>query len=430
MSSFANWQGLAKRRYGKFVDPLPSPNTFADFMDFVPKDQRPGDTYEFPVRLGLEHGVTHDVSRTAFTLLGSKDSVALPARLRGAAINMQGRIPRDVLAAFNNGVSNGGDGGGSYMDAIDAKVLGLAGGGELYREIALHYGPGTGAAAANIGVCSTVVSGTNFGSSGPMVVDLTRASWSAGLWNLMVGAYVDVYAANGSTLKESEVEVTAVDPSHNRVTLSKSGVTTDIDPTDIILPRGSKGKSCYGAQAILENTGSLFELDAAVYPQWRAIQIAIGGALTRAKIMALAAKLQQNGVKKGGKLFVNANTFADLAEEANQLQRFNENTASVKRQGAENLEYKTPAGVIEVAVDMIMKQSIAMFFATGVAKRVGSTDLTFRTQGSREWFFQELENAAGAQLQMFSNQAPICEIPYHCAILSTISNTGDTLPSA
>lgn len=431
MSTAANWEGMLKRRYGAYSDPMPSPNTFADYMEFIPKEQRPGDTYEFPVALGLEHGVTHDNTRTAFTLLGAKDSIVKPARLRGAAINMQGKIPRDMLAAMANGNSKSGDSGGSYFDGLDAKVMGLSKGAEFYRELALHYGPGAGAAgASNIGVVSTIVSGTNLGAGGPIVCDLTRGSWSAGLWNLMVGALVDIYEADHTTLVESDVEVLAVNPTLNRVTLAKTGVTTDVDATDVIIQRSAKGKSCMGVQPILENATTLFEINAATYPQWRAISFAVGGAVTRAKILNLAARLQQNGLKKGGKMFVNANTFAVLAEEAAALQRFTGNTEEIKRQGAENLEYKTPAGVVEVAVDMVMKQGIFMFLAKGVGKRVGSTDNTFRTQGSREWFFQELENAAGAQLQCFSNQAPVLETPYWCAIGTGVTNTGDTLPSA
>lgn len=430
MSTAANWEGFLKRRYGRFADPLPSPNTFADFLEFIPREMRPGDTYEFPVQLGIEHGVTHDISRTAFTLLGAKDSVALPARLRGAAINMQGRIPRDMLAAMGNGNSNGGDSGGSYFDGLDAKVMGLAKGAEFYREIALHYGPGSStAAASNIGVVAAIISGTNLGAGGPIVCEITKASWTAGLWNLMVGGYVDVYEADGTTLVESDVEVTGVpNAAVNRIRLAKSGVTTDVDATDIIVPRGSKAKSCFGMQAILENTGAMFEINAGTYPQWKAVTHAIGGAFTRAKILSLAAKLQQNGLKKGGKLFVNANAFADLAEEAND-QRTDFGKDAVIEQGAENLLYKTPAGIVEVAVDMLMKQSIAMFIARDTGKRVGSTDNTFRTQGSREWFFQELENAAGAQLQCFSNQAPVLEIPYHCAICTGVVSTGDTAPT-
>lgn len=400
-------------------------------MEFIPQEQRPGDTYEFPVNLGLEHGVTFDNTRTAFDLLGAKDSVVLPARLMGSAINMQGRIPRDMLAAMGNGASNGGDGGGSYFSGLDAKVMALAKGGEFYREIALHYGPGGAAAAAsNIGVVSTVISGTNLGAGGPMVVELTRASWSGGLYNLMVGGYVDIYQADGTTLVAADVEVTGVPaPGTNRIRLAKTGSAAVVAGTDVIVPRGSKGKACYGMQAILENTGTLFEINASTYPQWNAVKYPIGGPMLRAKILGMAALLQENGLKRGGKLFLNAKAFADLAEEAND-QRTDFGPDAVIRQGAENLMYKTPAGVIEVAVDMIMKQSLGMFIARDVGKRVGSTDNTFRTQGSREWYFQELENAAGAQLQCFTNQAPVLEIPYHCAILTGIASTGDTIPTA
>jgi hypothetical protein len=314
------------------------------------------------------------------------------------------------------------------------KVTTLAKSGDFYREIALHYGPGPGSTAlCDIGVVSTIVSGTNLGAGGPIVCDLTRASWSVGLWNNLVGGYVDIYEADGATLVESDVEVTAVDPTHNRITLSKSGVTTDVDATDKIMPRSAKGRSCVGVQGILENVGSLFEISAATYPQWRSVSYSVGGAMSRAKIMRLAARLQQNGLKDGGKLFVNGNAFADLAEEANELQRFVGNNGaegSVTFQGQQNLSYKTPAGIIEVAVDLVQKQSLGFFIAKNTGIRVGSTDNTFSSPGSRQWFFQELEGKAGARIQLFGNQAPLLKIPYWCAELTGIASNADTTPSA
>lgn len=424
MSSYTNWQGYLKTRYGAFSDPLPSPNTIADFVPFMTAEKI-GDLFQFPVRLGLEHGVTRDDTRSAFSLSGALDSVVLPAQISGSSINMEGTIPRPMQAAMAAGNM------ASYDQSMDAKILGLAGGGELNREIDLHYGVGPGATVSdNIGVISTVVSGTNLGSSGPIVCDLTSASWSAGLWNLMVGAEVDIYDPDLSTPVETHVTVTAVSVANNRLTLSKTGSTALPATSDIIVPRDGLGNSCYGLNAILSNSGSLFNISAATYPQWKALSYAVSGAMTRAHVLAFAARLQQNGLKEGGKLFLNANAVADLIEEASDYQRYNNNTDSVKVQGAENVTYKTPAGLIEVATDMIMKQSLGMFLANENGKRVGTTDLTFRLPGSDDWFYQELESSAGSKLQMYSEQGIILTKPYHNALLTGISSTGDTDPSA
>jgi len=432
MSSAANWQGHLRRRYGGIINPLPEPDSLSALLSFIPKSKRPGDTYEKNVTLGIEHGVTFDNTRTSYSFNSAKDSVSLPARLRGSSISVISRIPRDMLHALQTL-----DRTNSDMTGLDSKVEMTARGAEFYRELAMHYAPGPDSTAlANIGVVSTIVSGTNLGAGGPIVCDLTRASYSAGIWNLMVGGYVDIVESDGSTVVETDVEVTAVSHANNRITLSKSGVTTDVDATDIILPRGSLALSCVGVQAILENTGSLFEIDAAVYPQWQAISYASGGAMTKAKVLALGARLEENGLKSGGWLKVNAKTFSDLAEEASDLQRFTSNggTSDVKKLGASALEYKTGCGVIRVETDLIMKQSIGMFIGKGmdgkaVGCRVGSTDNTFEQPGDRN-IVHKLEGSAGSQIECYSNQAPLIEIPYHCAIVTGITNTGDTTPSA
>jgi len=412
---------MLKRRYGPLVDPLPSPNTMAEHLPFE-TGKALGDDFQVTVKLGLEHGVTRDNTRTAFTLMGAVDSVTKPARLAGSSINIQGRIPREMLAAMSNGNE------ASYGEGLDTKVVGLAAGLEFHREIDLHYGCGSAAAAAaNIGVISTIVSGANLAA--PIVADLTRASYSAGIWNLMVGGIVDILQADATTVRAAEVTVTAVNHSFNRVTLFKTGSAVLPVATDILVPRTGRTLSCYGVQAILENTGSMFGISAATYPQWKALQFAVGGAMTRAKIMSVGARLRQNGLRRGGKMFVNANTFADLAEEGNTLFRELE-AKTIRVQGAENIQYKTACGIVDVAVDDVMKQGIWMFLGNKVGRRVGSTDNTFTLPGSRKWFFQELENAAGAQLQGYMNQAPLLDIPYHCAIGTGVTNTADTSPSA
>jgi hypothetical protein len=427
MSTAANWDGILTRRYGPLKNPTPPVNTYAERFPFIKKGMRGGDEFQHTIVTQLEHGVTRDNTRTSFNLAGAKDGKTAPARLRGSTINMQAEIPRDMLVAG----MNGGTISGEFEDALDLKVLGLLEGAEFSRELDLHWGVGSGAAAAtNIGVVSTIVSGTNLGAGGPIVCDLTRASWAAGIWNKMLGAYVDIYEADHTTLVAAEVEVTGVDTTLNRVTLAKSGSAADVDATDVIVPRLGLGMSCYGMGPILANTGSLFGINAATIPAWRAVAFSAAGAMTRAKILRMAARLNQNGLTTGGILFANGNTFGDLAEELSALQQYTNDKQKAWRAGPSQLMYQTNCGDIEVINDPFMKQGEAHFFAKDQGIRVGSSDITTETPGSTKWHFEQIPGKAGASLQAYACQAPLLELPFLCARVSGLTNGADTTPSA
>lgn len=427
MSSLANWQANFKRRYGSFINPLPSDNTIAEFAKFVQQDRRPGENYNFPVKVGNEHGLTANTDGTAFALNPAIDSQLQNAQLDGATLALVGNVPYDVAFKSNNGAGDGSS-GGAFMRAFDLKIESLMESMEFYREVSLLYGcGGAAAAAANIGVVNASVSGANLAA--PQVINLTRGTWAPGIWNMMQNGLVDVLQSNGTTVRETAVQVQSVDPTQARISLFKTGSANTVAVGDVIVPTGWRTKSCYGLQALLENTGTILNINAGIYPPWNAVKYPVGGALGRAKLLQMAARMYANGIRGGGKLFVSGMTFAELAEEADALQRFTGNTDEVKRQGAEELEYKSPIGTLQVAVHSYMKQGIGMFFKTGTVKRVGSTDVTFRGDGPNDWFFLELPQNAGYQLRVMSNQAPVMEVPYHCAILTGIANTGDIQPA-
>lgn len=433
MSSVANLGGFFKQRYGDFINPLPSDNTIADFGKFVQQDRRPGDKYNFPIQVGLEHGQTANTDGSAFPLNSAIDSQTKNALLEGATIALIGNVPYDVLFKASNGAGNGSQ-GGSFMTAMDYKVKALMQSGELYRELSLLYGPGSGAVnnGGNIGVVSASKSGANLGAN--QFIIITRATWIPGMWNQMINALVDIYQSDGTTIRDTGVTVVSVPVTVAgsvgcEVKLFKSASSATVATGDIIVPTGWRAKTCFGLQPILENATTLFGIDASIYPMWNSVKYVTSGTLGRAKILNMAAQLFPNGPRNGGKLFVSGPTFADLAEEADALQRYTENTDAIKRQGAENLLYKSPIGNIEVAVHTYMKQDFAFFLATDQLKRVGASDLTFRGDGMDDWFLLQLPSNAGFQMRIYSNQAPVLEIPYWCAEISGFTNSGDIVPA-
>lgn len=427
--TFANVQGMFKQRYGRWIDPLPDEHTLADFGDFIPQENRPGLGYNFPVLTGIEHGQTANVDNSAFTLNAAVDSVVLNANLDGATILLQSVVSYDTIYKSLNGTGNGNT-GGAYKTALDQAVQAMLMGAAMYRELALAYGPGTSAAlSSNIGVVGGSVSGANLGAT--QIVYLTEASWIPGLWILAAsgtagggGMRIDIYQTDGTTLRETNVVVQARPSTVNtRLTLFKSASSATVAANDKIVPLGWRTKSCFGLEAIYNNTGSIFGIDASQVAPWRCMTFSAGGQMTRAKIMAMAAAVSINGVKNGGKLFVCAPTFADLAEEASALQRFTGNTDKVKRQGASQLVYETAAGQVEVTVYQYAKQGQAMFISSDNFRRVGSTDLTMRPiGGGAEAFFTHLTTQSGAQMKIFSNQAPVFEMPYRNFLITGIQN--------
>ncbi|HEX2679520.1 MAG TPA: hypothetical protein VHM19_22870 [Polyangiales bacterium] len=419
------------KRYGKFMNPMPSIDTLAKDFPFVPRQQREGASYDFPIRLGLPGGVTFDDTNTAFPTKSPIAAVFKSASVTGSSILVQDDVPYNDVFATMNGISDGGGQGGAYFDKWDEATEGVMLTAEVYREIQLLAGPGpTSTAAASIGTVSASVSGANLAA--PQVVNITKSTWRPGLFQRLIGHLFDVYQSDGTTLRASGVTLQAVVDSTNRLQLFKTGSAATVAANDIILPASSIDVSCYGIEAIAANTGSLFGIDAGVYPQWKVSQFAVGGALTRAKILGALATLKAKGVRDGGTLYVSAPCMADLIEEANTLVRFTPQAADkpdVRVQGTSRVEYATQIGLVVVKTHDYFQQGLAFFNPNkngGI--RVGQTDNTF-TNGKNEMFLQELENNAGSRIRCFSHQAPLLPLPHQCMRFTGIVSTYDSAPA-
>jgi hypothetical protein len=446
MASLANVNGLFKQRYGRWIEPLPDEHTLADFGDFIPAEARPGLGYNFPILSAIEHGQTADISGTAFALNSAIDSNVKNANLDGSTIMLRASIPYDVIYKSLNGTGQGNQ-GGAFKTALDQAVQAMLMGAGLYRELALAYGPGSSTTlGSNIGVVNSITAGTNVSAN--LTISLTQSSWIPGLWILAQNMLIDLFNAAGTTLQSNGLKVVGrPDPSKAQITIIATAATTTggtFVPVagNVIVPYGWFNKSCVGLEAIYNNTGTLFGIDASTVAPWRANVFSAGNAaLTRAKIMSYCAIISINGTKNGGSLFVSAPTFAALAEEFNSVMTPSasgiasvttydgNNNKRSKEIGSSELAYVTAAGVVKVVVYQYMKQGEAFFIANDNFRRVGSTDLTMRPiGGGAEAFFLQAPNNAGAEIRIYSNQAPVFEMPYRNFLVNSVVNTGYDVP--
>jgi hypothetical protein len=427
MSSIANWEQY-KEQYGDtVVTILPEDEDLTSDFPYLADSQQPGAAFNQSVETSIEHGVTFNNDGSGFDLRASIDSVIQMARLGGSEIAMTGRIPYATAAQSKN--PGRGKAGRAFFSALELKQTMLAKGGSFYRELMTWYGCGTAtAAAAHIGVINASVSGADLAAG--QVVNITRASWNGAIWLMLAPTgKVDVYQADATTLRAADVVVTTRDESLNRITLSKSGSAVVVAATDIIVMPGARLKQCYGVQPILENTGSLFGIDAAATPVWKPLQFNAAGQLTISKIRACGTRLKRNGLTKGATVRVGAEAFGDLCDELENDQEVTDDRAA-RVMGPSTIKVRTSAGEFMVKDSLYCKQGIGVVIGKDSgAKRVGAMELGFDISNLKGSLETPVSGAAAYELRMYGQNAPFIHAMAHCAMISGITSASDTLPA-
>lgn len=439
MSNLSEWLPNYKVDYGDFTDPHPDSDSMTKALTFVGKESRNGRTFNVPVVVSPEQGQTADVSGTAFAIRDARNSVMKEASLDGASLLYTGRIPYDAMLRTRNGTGDKRN-GNAFKDAFELKTKMVMEQGEFYNEVAMHYGPGTGATIADdIGVLLTGSNGSGTNLTGGVVTPITLATWAPGVWARMTNALVDVYNAAGTTLVANNVTVSAINPDYNptvgatrspNITListttgnqqTTTGTGTTLAQLDglRLVPAGWAQNSCIGVVSRCKNTGIQDGINAALYQVWKPVQVATTGTLSRLKIQSLMARMFPTGIRKGGKLWVAAPVFADLVEETETLHRYTDKD-EMRQISANEIIFRSPCGPLSIMLDSQMKYGTAVFWGTEAkAVRVGSSPLTFRGKGD-EWFFLELQGNAGSEIRCMANQTPFFYEPCKTASITGI----------
>jgi hypothetical protein len=429
-------------RYGAFLNPLPQQNTFREFLKFAKSSDKSGKQFRYPIQSAISHGMTTDRTGTAFSLNAARPGTEVEAILDGTDLIVRETFPYSAMLKARNGTSLQGD-AAAYWDPMDKVMMTTLRSMELYNELMLMYGPGpTTTGLSNIGVIATtpVFAGTgpNYGSATHPIVQLTQATWAAGIWNNMgsgggtsSGALVDIYQSDLTTLRVADVQIEGVvDPSKCQVQMFKSGSAVAVAATDVILPKGWINTTSVGVGGILRNTGTFANVSAATNPFWRARSIDLASsAMTASKFLAITAKLMSNGGENGLTAWCNPIVFSDLVDATINNTRWNNSMGDnkVKMQGAETLQFMTAVGVCELKRHSYIKQGEMWLLEPETSMRIGASDITFRGANGNEGFFLELAGAAGSEIRAMSQQAALLTCPYHNAIVTGIlSPNADT----
>jgi hypothetical protein len=281
--------------------------------------------------------------------------------------------------------------------------------------LSMHGGQGVGTISGSPSVSTNAV------------VTISSATWAPFIWAGNENMEVDAY--NGGSLVNTNAPLKLVTSDPVARTVTVSGNSTDLSALangNVLYFRGNKGSEMTGVHGILANTGSLFNIDAAVYSMWKGTQYApTSGALTFQKLKKAIAISVSRGLDEDLDLIVHPSTWDDLNSDILALRRTDSKDTKKVEIGSEEIVYKSQNGSTRVIASGFQKEGVAFGLCSPKSywKRIGAADVTFNMPGMGDQMFFHLPNNAGVEFRAYTHQAIVCLAPAKQILISNIVNT-------
>lgn len=410
-NAFTTLNGWFKEAYAaEDMKLVPNAAWLVKNVVFNKSDAGLGNLYHQPVVLTHEHGITYAGSGSgAFAINTPIAQVLQDAQVQGTQMLIASRI--DYEAAARAAVSKA-----SFGDATELLVKNMMESISKRLELMFLYGrTGIGALTSSGAVTALVVS---------------AATWAAGIWAGLEGAKLEVVNATGTTSRTGGTGVTVVSvaPATRTITVTPA-VGAGHAATDLVhffgaMVAGPTYNESLGLDAIVTGTGTIFNIATGTYQLFAGNSYAVGGALTVTKILDGLLPAIGKGLMDDVVLLCSNKAFQGLmnptidpvAVGANSNSKVgvhvNQDRADKMVFGADNIQIRGYQGKIDIIPHLFVKDGEAFAFPKKMLKRVGASDITFNTPGSKGGeFFLQLPSNAGYELRAYLNQALFSPCP-------------------
>jgi hypothetical protein len=424
---FSRAEKLLKYVYADKVEELtPESTATADECEFAEPAMQLGRKFLMPVEHSRTAGFTYNSSGTVFSLNRSRAPEELQAEVLGSELLGRQSMSYKMLQSAMKGDTNTKAGLKAFVSATAHTFKALSKGGKYRRELTLLYG---GGASPTTGTNLGVVAATTGSSGTSLVVTFAASDWATSIWAGSEGAAFDIYSGstkrNAAGSGETSVFVlSSVDSANYKCTFTSDAANVSaVVPNDVIYFEGAyttEGLGFVGAAA----TTTLWGLSTTAYNLWKPQTVAVGGQATFESIMEGAVKVADIGFQGNINIHVNPATFKDINDDQVALVRHTEKAKGSLTIGFNKITYQGPTGTFAIMPNIYMKRGIACGFPEGYCKRVGSTDLTFTMPGYGK-MIRELEDSAGVEARIYSDQALFIERPAYAVYFSGIVNSTD-----
>lgn len=413
-------ENILKSKYGDIDNLVPKFGIMQQEIKFS-EAEKIGKKFVQAVTLQLPHGHTYNGNTStlgsAFSLNDSNAGITEQAEAYGTEY-----INRDYISYGL--IAKSGGKPQAFEQGLDLVVKNLNSSSRFALEELTLYG----------GRWIGEVSGATFSDSAPansgannLVIFCTKREWAAGLWSVRIGSFIDVYSVTGtyptSTAPSAKrnatgtVRVTGINGSTRQITLTFSvpAERASVVETDVIIPFGAYGQWSNGVVQTAYVSfagGTLYGINSSLYPMFQASALAQTSTGTWAKITQMAATLTARGGMRDYTVLCSPWLFNDINNDQASLRQYTEDHEGGKFvNGANKLVYNGPNGTLTVMAHPMVKASEAILLDFAAWKYIGSSMPTFKLPGMPEWFLQQMENGAGAQLRQFWDLAPFTSMP-------------------
>lgn len=421
-TTIASLDGLFKTVYGdKLENLIPETSKMVKLIPFS-QDEKIGDHFEQPVILQYPHGVTYAAPNSgAFAL---NDPIA--PQTKKAQVDAYQHLLRDSMD-YETAAKASQGGEKSFRKATELSIQLMMESITKRVELDILYGQiGIGVVDSSVNTDATTT-----------VLTLLTNSWASGIWAGMQGATLNFYKQSDGTLVSSSADaiftISKVDTKNRKITVT--GTSTGISALDTaaaagdldIYFRGSKTAQMPGLVKIIQNTGSLFNIDAGTYDLWKGNEYDSAGALTFGKIIAGLSLASGRGLDEKVSVFLNDRTWANVAADQAAMRKYDARYDEERaKNGFKAITFYSQNGEVELMPYNCIKEGIALAVPLKQIKRIGSTDITWKLPGGEPEnprFFRELADNAGFEYRVYSGQSVFVKTPARTLIITGIVNS-------
>ena len=415
--------GLFKIVYGEGpVNAIPECSILQGKIKFR-QSERIGKSYNFPVILSSEAGVTYLAAGAGVsTLIDAIAAVLKEASVSANQIIVRGQMDYEAAAKAVGSKA-------AFQSATELLVQNLMETGSKRLEVAMLYGQ----SATGIG---RIDSSSNV-STTKTTCTMLASGWAPGIWAGSEGARVQAWKVSDDTAAATTNDFTvySVDFS-NRYVVVTGTATTGIGELDTSLGSGDCYFTFYGAKTgtstwvepvgldkIITNSGSLFGIDAAVYSLWSGSSFSFGSAAaTVAKILNMVGMaVSKGGLMEEADVLLSPKTYMNLAGTMTDLRRDGMSKEGVG--GFESISLMGPNGKLNIVPHPMIKEGECFAGPMKRCKRIGSQEFSFETPGRKGELFLHVPDKNAYELRLYGAQAIVCEQPAKFVKGTAITNT-------
>jgi hypothetical protein len=430
MNTGGTLNGLFRQKYSKEVkDLIPDFGILQKRIPFSSAELL-GDFYHLPVVVADEHGFTYGGATAAnYTLNASIAMQLQDAQVAGSELTL-------TSEASYGAVSRSAKKGDTAVEKlVDLLMERMKASTAKRIEIAMLYGQ----SLTGIG---QIASGT--GTSTNRVYTLSTATFAAGIWAGMENCQLDCLQtgsfATGPINTNAAIVVASVSVGSKTVTVT--GNSTDLTAVDAQISTGANfffygaagslttlnvSKEMIGIDAILVNSGTLFNISASTYNLWSSQTYdCLSSEFSMGKLLAGLALPVSRGLLQDIQVFCSPATWANLNTDLGGQRFFDESYDPKKgEKGVNSIVYHGQNGKIEIVSHPMVKYGEAFAVPVDIIQRVGSSDIAFRGEGplgQEDYFFQNT-TTNGWTIRAYTDQAIMIEAPAWCVKYINIVNS-------